>query len=404
MHNDPLRLVGTTVGGRYEVNQFLGAFGSRNVYRAEHRAFGQPVRLEVVAAGDQQRRAFLTAGGKVAWLSSRFAAITQVRDGGHHTGPAGPLAFVVTEWVDGPTLGDAHNASGKTKFDVELVFRWMDPILDAMVAAHREGVVYGHFDAHSFLVLGALGRKASLKIDGLVDAAWRPQLQGGSMPLRPPMSGYAAPELASGDGTLVGPWTDVYGLAAVLSVLLCGSSTAAMRQRGLPAGVQYAFEKALNPRIDARFKTLAAFRASMMEGLPELRAGVVDNPRRTMVVADVDSRMAEGSAGGFEVSDDDDVDAHKPTMGKARVRLAFTQPAMNVPEALANLDANRPPSAPPQTTQSSGSHPISPRPNTGSHSAIARKKPPSTGFIGLLLVLLIVAVGGGVAVGYALFK
>ncbi len=214
------------------------------------------------------------------------------------------------------------------------------------------------------------------------------------MPMRVPVPGFAAPELSSADTTLVGPWTDVYGLAAVLSVLLCGSSSSAMRERGLPSGVQYAFDKALNARIDARFKTLASFRGSMMDGLTEFGARGAANPRRTMVVADVDSRMAEGSAGGFEVSEDDDIDAHKPTMGKARVRLAFTQPAMDVPEALAQLQRAQ--------STTSGSHPVQ-RPVTGPQTAVARKQS-GRSFVAVLILLLVVAVGGGVAVGYTLFR
>ena len=216
MSLDPLHLVGSTVGGRYDVGQCVAVYGSRVVYRAEHRSFGAPTRLEVVTAADQQLRAFLRAGASIAKLSSRFSAIAQVRDGGMHDGSAGPLAFVASEWVEGATLADAVVASGKTKFDVEQVIEWMDPVLDAIVAAHRDGVVHGHFDLDAFYVQGNLGPRAAFKIDGMVEGAWRPQLQGGAMPMRPPATGFAAPELASGDTTLVGPWTDVYGLAAVL--------------------------------------------------------------------------------------------------------------------------------------------------------------------------------------------
>jgi hypothetical protein len=391
---DPLRLAGTAVGGRYVVGDCLGAYGSRVVYRAEHQAFGIPVRLEVITAGDQQRRAFMQAGRTILELASKFSPVVQVRDGGLHDGPSGPLAFVASEWLDGPTLAEAVTASGKGKFPLDQVIDWMDPVLETIIAAHRKGVVHGHFDLSAFFVVGNLGPRAALKVDGLVEGAWRPQLQGGSMPMRAPVPGFAAPELNSADTTLVGPWTDVYGLAAVLSVLLCGSSSSAMRERGLPSGVQYAFDKALNARIDARFKTLASFRASMMDGLAEFGSRGAANPRRTMVVADVDSQMAEGSAGGFEVKEEEDIDAHKPTMGKARVRLAYTQPAMDVPEALAKLQQSQ---SPP-----SGAHPVQ-RPVTGPQPAVGRKQS-GRSFVAVLILLLVVAVGGGVAVGYTLFR
>ncbi|MGH1345743.1 MAG: hypothetical protein ACRBN8_29530 [Nannocystales bacterium] len=389
MHPDPLGLIGATMGARYDVLTCLAVHGARVIYKAQHREWGRPVRLEAFAGGaEQQRKAFVDAGGAIAELGTRFSAIAQVRDGGVHAGPGGPVAFVVSEWVDGPPLADAIVSSGRTRFAPEQVLEWMDPVLDAVVAAHREGVVHGHFDPDAFWVMGTLGPRASFKIDGLVEGAWRPKLQAGSMPSRVPSTGFAAPELASGDTTLLGPWTDVYGLAAVMSVLLCGSSSAAMRDRALPPGVKYAFDKALNPRIDARFKTLAAFRATMMEGMAQTLEGKSrPNPRRTMVVADVESQMAEGSAGGFEVSDDDgQVEVPRPSRSKARVRLAYTQPAMSVPDAIANLDAQRPPLPP------TGPQPVAP------------PKKSSGNFVALLAVLLVVAVGGGVIVGYMLFR
>lgn len=127
----------------------------------------------------------------------------------------------------------------------------------------------------------------------------------------------------------------------------------------------------------------------MMDGLPEF--GEETNrpvPRRTMVVADPESRLAEGSAGGFEVSDDDDLDVHEPTMAKARVRLAYTQPAMDIPESLKHLDPR------------GGA--IKTSPPTGPHRAASREKG-SSNFIVVLAILLVVAVGGGMAVGYLLF-
>jgi hypothetical protein len=392
MQDDPLRLLGAVVGDRYEVQSCLEVHGPRVVYQAQHRAWAQPVRLEVLApSGDparaeQHRRAFVRAGGVVASLGSRHGAVTHVRDAGIHDGPTGPVAFVATEWVEGHTLAEAIAASGRNRFEPAAVLEWMDPVLDTFMSAHREGVVHGNLDLESLRVIGNLGPRAVFKIDGLVEGAWRPLLQGGALPLRRPTTGFVAPELGSNDATLVGPWTDVYGLAAVLSVLICGSSSAAMRERSLPPGVRYAFDKALQQRIDARFKTLTAFRGSMMEGLDDLGEVKVRNPRATMVVADVDSQLAEGSAGGFEVSDDDaDVELPSPSHGKARVRLAFTQPAMSVPDALRNLDIQPTPRAP------SGAQPVVP-------------PKPSSNFIALLIVVLVLAVGGGVVVGYLLFR
>ncbi len=396
MSVDPLAVVGHTVGARYEVAEFLGAFGARAVYRAQHSAWAEPVRLELLApsgGGDpqraeQQRRAFTRASAIVANLSSQWPSIAAPRDGGLQDTARGPAAFVAYEWVDGPTLAEALASTGRSQFDAGMVIEWFEPVLDALISAHREGVVHAHLDLHAFWVLGALGPRSIIKIDGLVEGAWRMGQQGGAPPLRIPAPGFVAPEVAAGDPTLLGPWTDVYGIAAVLATLMCGGADAASRERALPPGLMFAFDKALNSRIDARFKTMAAFRASLLESAEGRSGQKPRNPRRTMVVADVQSELADGSAGGFETSSDEDVEVQAPTRGKARVRLAFTQPAIDVPEALKEVELARRQARPP----------------TGPRPQAAAKKGPSNAFVALLVAVLIVAIGGGVAVGYVLFN
>lgn len=395
MSVDPLAVVGHTVGARYDVAEFLGAYGARAVYRAQHQAWAEPVRLELLApsgGGDpqraeQQRRAFTRASAIVAKLSSQWPSIAAPRDGGLQETARGPAAYVAYEWVDGPTLAEALANAGRAQFDADMVLDWFEPVLDALISAHREGVVHAHLDPHAFWVLGALGPRSTIKIDGLVEGAWRMGQQGGAPPLRMPVAGFAAPEVSAGDPTLLGPWTDVYGIAAVLATLICGGADAASRERGLPPGLMFAFDKALNPRIDARFKTMASFRASLLESAEGRGGDKSRNPRRTMVVADVQSELADGSAGGFETSSDEDLEVRAPKRGKARVRLAFTQPAIDVPEALREVELARQQA----------------RPATGPRPQVPAKGP-SSGFIALLVGLLIVAIGGGVAVGYILFN
>ncbi len=399
---DPLQVVGATVASKYEVTEFLGVFGPRAVYRGQHRAWGEQVRIEFLApdgrgdpqAAEAQRRAFVRASAVVARLASSSSAIVQPRDGGSHRTGRGEAAYVVYEWIEGKTVAGAFaavRASGaRERYVPEMVVELFAPVLDAMVVAHKEGIVHAHFDHTALWVVGGeIGPRCQLKLEGLVEGAWRTALPGSSLPLRTPDPGFAAPELASCDATLLGPWTDVYGVAAAMAHLMCGSIDAAALDRSLPEGTRYAFEKALATRIDSRFKNLASFRASMLEGLASRDDAKQRNPRRTMVVSDVQSELSEGSAGGFEVSDEDP-EVAAPPRGKVkagRVRLAFTQPSLSVPEALREVGLTPPPATP---APSAAAPPRAPASNSGLVALL----------IGLLVVVAIVSA----ALGYLLVR
>ena len=93
--DDPLDLVGQTVGDKYVIERVVGAGGFATVYRANHRIWNTPVAMKVFRTfadapeADRQRllAGFVREGALLADLSARTAAIVQARDVGVLTTP-----------------------------------------------------------------------------------------------------------------------------------------------------------------------------------------------------------------------------------------------------------------------------------------------------------------------------
>ena len=394
---DPLQVLGTTVAGKYDVVEFLFQHGARLAFRGLHRAWGEPVLVEFVALDratdpqvlEAQRRALVRAVAGVARLGSRSTALPQTRDGGTHVTMAGELPYAVSEWIEGSTVRmalDKARRSGRGRFPAELVIDWFDATMDALGLAHGDGIVHGHIGPDTLMVTGgAFGSRGLVKLTGFVDAAWRKTLPGGALPAVFPPPNHAAPELGSGDASLLGPWTDVYGLASVMVELIAGTSDRIALVTALPRELRHAFDKALATRIDERFKSVPAFTAALEDGVRSSESARHRNPRRTMVVSEALPELG-GSAGVFESAD---AASLEPEVEKPRVRLALTQPAFVIPDALTSSDPSLPPMDP--MIRSGDTAPAMPRP------APVRR---SSNLAPLVVVLMIALTIAGVAVGY----
>jgi serine/threonine protein kinase len=398
---DPLQVLGTTIAGKYDVVEFLFQRGARLAFRGLHRAWGEPVFVEFVAldrnmdafALETQRRSLVRAVAGVARLGSRSTAVPQTRDGGTHPTTLGELPYAVTEWIEGAMVKvalDKARRSGRERFPPELVIDWFDATLDALALAHGDGIVHGHVGPETLMVTGgAFGSRGLVKLTGMVDAAWRKSLPGGALPAVFPPPAYAAPELGSADASLLGPWTDVYGLASVMVELIAGTTDRIALVTALPRELRHAFDKALATRIDERFKSITSFTAALEDGVRSTESARQRNPRRTMVVSEALPELG-GSAGAFESADGGGAPLD-PEVEKPRVRLALTQPAFVIPDALTQSDPSLPPMDP--MVRSGDTMPAMPRP------APVRR---DTSLAPLVLLLMIALTLAGVAAGYYL--
>lgn len=200
--------------GKFRVLGVLGRGTFGTVYRAADPDLGRVVAVKVPRAGyfatDEEEERFLREARSAARL--HHPGVVKVLE----VGRDGGVPFIVSDFIDGPTLADRLTAGRPGPREAaELVAR----VADALAYAHAAGVV--HRDVKpSNILLDPAGRPL-LADFGLArrDEAESVVTLDGQVLGTP---AYMAPEQAAGDQRRVGPRSDVYSLGVVLYVLLTG--------------------------------------------------------------------------------------------------------------------------------------------------------------------------------------
>ncbi|MEJ5915870.1 Stk1 family PASTA domain-containing Ser/Thr kinase [Pseudokineococcus sp. 1T1Z-3] len=142
---DPL--VGVVVDGRYRVVRRIARGGMATVYLASDTRLDRDVALKVMHPHLAQDPDFVARFHREAVAAARVAhpgvvaVFDQGRDDG--AGPDGPrhgVVYLVLEHVPGSTLRDLLAAEGALTAGTALAV--LEPVLDALAAAHRAGVVH----------------------------------------------------------------------------------------------------------------------------------------------------------------------------------------------------------------------------------------------------------------------
>lgn len=203
-------MLGRVAAASYEAFGFLGSGGLGRVYRGVHRPSGTPVALKTVRGAVSSAEAYRL-------LVREAAAAAQLS----HPGIVQLLDFVVADarpylvlelveghdierWIDEWPGGAAIAAA-------------MDQVLEALMVAHAAGILHRDLKPANLL----LTESGRIKITDfgmaeLVDPlALESDRALGGTPL------YMAPEQLDPAG-FQGPWTDLYGIGAILYVLLSG--------------------------------------------------------------------------------------------------------------------------------------------------------------------------------------
>ena len=166
-------------------------------------------------------------------------------------------------------------------------------VCDALAHAHARDVIHLDVSLGNVLIAAADGT-AKLADFGLASDA----LESSAALVRGFMGtpGYVAPEIVR--GAKASPRSDLYSLGAVAYRLLLGPEapsadpgctaplTTAVPRRpplaeglpGLARGAYEAIQQALAPEPDARQKSVAEFRAQLLDGDTPLRGGIVPFP------------------------------------------------------------------------------------------------------------------------------
>jgi serine/threonine-protein kinase len=302
---------GTQLDGRYEVVRLLGQGGMAAVYEVRHLGLHSTHALKVLnadlARDDELRGRFLAEGRIQARL--RHPNIVQVTEI-----VTSPVAGLVMDYVDGPTLADFCQQKGP--LDLPTVLQVFLPVLDAVDEAHKAHVVHRDLKPDNIM----LGRDNRGRLQPMVtDFGIAKMLLDEQETKRKTRAGarmgtllYMSPEQVRGAGE-VDARSDIFALGAILyeavtgKIAFDGASEYDTMQSivqgtyeppervvgNLPPILAGCIRKALAVDPAERFQDCAAFRAALETAL-DAQPQIPEKPSRSYAVTQV--RAAPESA------------------------------------------------------------------------------------------------------------
>jgi serine/threonine protein kinase len=217
---DPL--VGRLLEGRYRILDRIARGGMSTVYAAVDERLDRRVAVKVMSSALSADPAFTDRFAREARAAARLAHVNAVAvyDQGHDTAPGSHHVFLVMELVKGRTLRDLirERVSDRGRFTAAEAISIMEPVLSALSAAHRAGLVHRDVKPENILLSDdGLVKVADFGLARAIDAdaaSTRTGLMMGTV-------AYCAPEqIVHGR---CDQRSDVYSAAIVLFELLTGA-------------------------------------------------------------------------------------------------------------------------------------------------------------------------------------
>ncbi len=256
--------IGTTLGD-FTVTRVIGLGGFGIVYMAHDRVLERIVAIKeylpVAIAGRTSARTVLvrsthqldtyTSGlqsfMREARLQARFShpALLEVYQVWEQNG----TAYMAMRYYPGSSLRDLrHDAESPGMFDESSLRRIMSPVFDALEELHSQNVLHRDVSPDNILIMPS-GAPVLLDFGSA-----RTVIAGADQMLTTVLKpGYAPLEQYADDGAMEqGPWTDVYGLGAVLHFLAIGSAPPQAVTRML-GGTLRAFDEGASSQYSAAF-------------------------------------------------------------------------------------------------------------------------------------------------------
>lgn len=204
---NPERFVGSTVKGRYLVNEFLGGDENGLAYLGDDRIVADRKVLVRILIEDNYDpiMSSVLAEERVSLSHFSHPNVARMIDSGEFSNG---LNFLVTEYVDALSVNDILTIHGK--FNEQRAGRIIRQASSALNEAHQEGIIHRDIRPEN-LIIDASGDTEQVKIVNLGASSGEPNALN---------IGYKAPEVIEGRIATVA--SDIYSLAVVAFEMLTG--------------------------------------------------------------------------------------------------------------------------------------------------------------------------------------
>ncbi|MER5356567.1 serine/threonine-protein kinase [Kitasatospora sp. NPDC002551] len=208
---------GTTVAGRYRLEDLLGAGGMGEVWRAVDERLGRQVAVKVLLRPEDKELVRRLEGEARAAAALSDPHVVAVHDVGEAPVAGRHVVYLVMELVDGQPLSRLLAGGLPTVSDV---VAWGEQICRGLQAAHAAGLVHRDIKPANILI-AADGRVkiCDLGIARRADAVGHPLTGTGAVIGTP---SYMSPEQARAEA-VIDARSDLYSLGCLLYELLTGA-------------------------------------------------------------------------------------------------------------------------------------------------------------------------------------
>lgn len=144
-------LTGELIDNRYLLQRVLASGGMATIYAGLDTRLDRPVAVKIMHPHLANDEAFVNRFIKEAKATAALSHpnIVSIQDQGWNEGGA-PAVFIVMELVEGSTLRDFLNEQGA--LTVEQLFQFINPVVSALSAAHRIGIIHRDIKPENILI------------------------------------------------------------------------------------------------------------------------------------------------------------------------------------------------------------------------------------------------------------
>lgn len=144
-------LTGELIDNRYLLQRVLASGGMATIYAGLDTRLDRPVAVKIMHPHLANDEAFVNRFIKEAKATAALSHpnIVSIQDQGWNEGGA-PAVFIVMELVEGNTLRDFLNEQGA--LNVEQLFQFINPVVSALSAAHRIGIIHRDIKPENILI------------------------------------------------------------------------------------------------------------------------------------------------------------------------------------------------------------------------------------------------------------